>query len=877
MRYGYEENEVKVLSHQMEQFCGEMKKLTVCYEAMKEESEKTKRELSCTRQALRDIQNEVKVLNRQHNIDEKKVDKLKRAHDAAVNDFEILEESAVATEEEKYQLSSALQCLQQDLSTIADGSSITIDALSKEVSFQTKLGKKVYSPAIRKLYYTMLTDQIPPAKISSIIKSVLKCFLPSVNVNVINLPKERCAGYMRSSELQTITMAHKAVALCKDTEEGRQLHLNTDGTTLAQRKLEGVAINGMAIAVNEVVDGTADTLIEDVSKELKKLRDVAHALDIPNADSINWTLFSSSSSDSASSQKRFNRLIEELRVLDEERFGQSSTEALDVVENFCAMHLGCNLRKAFLSGINDSNDETENSHREYCCVDVVVHEFCKVFSQHGVPEYGSGCLAFPDFLVFKSHDDDLSEEESVYYHAARKVTLCRQVGNRYFVSASNAMKILFLRKAAIEFLKFTGKKNGNKLEKEVYRKLHEPSELAQLKADALMFYHIYGDLVMLAKSNELKKTTLDMNPHYLELHTFLCTLEDHPDIIMDKTLQVFHSEKRLYESNSKTNHRAKEKSLLVHKCLFSSEDWDSELLFPYISSGAAFMKTKLSAYAANQLPGGIFWDPEPRVQAVLRELRPSNDICESILGLNDYLHTSIPNSHQIVRSNLVQAKKNHTVKWLDELSTDVQDKIVNLAVKRRAAVMHETKQEEQLRGEARRAKLLREHAARQAVQERAKQQLDKLHQMHLITSVDELREIITEIDNKDISNTKKKREKMDVLRTQINIRKKLLKENIRIPLSQNQKQRPVSDIQEDLMDYIVKNPLPIVQPDSLVGKRIKHRFEIGEDSDYWYSGTIINYDPVTHLHEVTYDGEEDHQFFELIVDIIIGDLVVEND
>ena len=42
------------------------------------------------------------------------------------------------------------------------------------------------------------------------------------------------------------------------------------------------------------------------------------------------------------------------------------------------------------------------------------------------------------------------------------------------------------------------------------------------------------------------------------------------------------------------------------------------------------------------------------------------------------------------------------------------------------------------------------------------------------------------------------------------------------------------------------------------------------------SGTIINYDPVTHLHEVTYDGE-DHRFFEIIIDIIIGDLVVEND
>ena len=33
---------------------------------------------------------------------------------------------------------------------------------------------------------------------------------------------------------------------------------------------------------------------------------------------------------------------------------------------------------------------------------------------------------------------------------------------------------------------------------------------------------------------------------------------------------------------------------------------------------------------------------------------------------------------------------------------------------------------------------------------------------------------------------------------------------------------------------------------------------------------------VTDLHEVPYDGEDDY-FFELIIDIIIGDLVVEYD
>lgn len=266
---------------------------------------------------------------------------------------------------------------------------------------------------------------------------------------------------------------------------------------------------------------------------------------------------------------------------------------------------------------------------------------------------------------------------------------------------------------------------------------------------------------MLVKSNDLRKTTLDMNQHYLELHTFLCMLEDDPRIIMDETFQVFHSEKRLNEDHDKTNHRMKERSLLVHKCLFSSQEWDSNLVFPYVSLGATSMKLKLSTYVKNQLPGGIYWDCELNVQAILKELRRSNDICESILGLNDYLHTSIPNSHQIVRSNLVQAKKNRTIKWFDELPSDFQDKVVHLAVERHATVLQETKQEEIIRGEKR---MLHAHAARLAVQERGKQQLDKLHEMHLIASTEELKEVLAKINQKDVSNTKKKCEKVDVLR-----------------------------------------------------------------------------------------------------------------
>ncbi len=70
----------------------------------------------------------------------------------------------------------------------------------------------------------------------------------------------------------------------------------------------------------------------------------------------------------------------------------------------------------------------------------------------------------------------------------------RQVGSRYFVTAANSGKVLFLRQAAIDFLSFTGKEKGNRLEQTVSEKLHVPAELAHLKADAIMFHHIYSNL-----------------------------------------------------------------------------------------------------------------------------------------------------------------------------------------------------------------------------------------------------------------------------------------------------------------------------------------------------------------------------------------------
>ena len=112
-----------------------------------------------------------------------------------------------------------------------------------------------------------------------------------------------------------------------------------------------------------------------------------------------------------------------------------------------------------------------------------------------------------------------------------------------------------------------------------------------------------------------------------------------------------------------------------------SSEWDESLLYPLVVLGAAAMEVKLCDYTKDYLPGGVYWNPDTRVRDIMDGLKPTNDLCESLLGLNDYLSKAIPNMHRMTRSTTIQVKKNKTVNWLHNLPNKEQDKVVELAVK----------------------------------------------------------------------------------------------------------------------------------------------------------------------------------------------------
>ena len=67
----------------------------------------------------------------------------------------------------------------------------------------------------------------------------------------------------------------------------------------------------------------------------------------------------------------------------------------------------------------------------------------------------------------------------------------------------------------------------------------------------------------------------------------------------------------------------------------------------------------------------------------------------------------------------------------------------------------------------------------------------------------------------------------------------------------------------------------IKEPTTLIGKHIQHRFEVDNTGTVkWYHGIIITFDPSTNLHEIEYEGEEEHCYFDLTIDLFNGDIKV---
>ena len=113
-------------------------------------------------------------------------------------------------------LADQIESLKGELCSLSvAGSALVSDGAPYDIKFcfETKDGGRVYTTAVRELYCKLLSDQLPPAKISTTIQFALKSFLLSLDVDKLKLPGKSCASYMRREELTTVNLAHNAASI----------------------------------------------------------------------------------------------------------------------------------------------------------------------------------------------------------------------------------------------------------------------------------------------------------------------------------------------------------------------------------------------------------------------------------------------------------------------------------------------------------------------------------------------------------------------------------------------------------------------------------------------------------------------------------------
>ena len=112
--------------------------------------------------------------------------------------------------------------------------------------------------------------------------------------------------------------------------------------------------------------------------------------------------------------------------------------------------------------------------------------------------------------------------------------------------------------------------------------------------------------------------------------------------------------------------------------------------------------------------------------------------------------------------------------WLDELPEQQQETVLKLAATERKNVSETNKREMYEREEKRQQNLRESHNRREARKRKQQALIQDLSQKHLIGSHEELSLAIAEIENRKLTATKRKSEKMNLIKTQIHIRKKVL-------------------------------------------------------------------------------------------------------
>ena len=285
------------------------------------------------------------------------------------------------------------------------------------------------------------------------------------------------------------------------------------------------------------------------------------------------------------------------------------------------------------------------------------------------------------------------------------------------------------------------------------------------------------------------------------------------------------------------------------------------------------MAEKLRLYEAEQLPGGKLWSPSDTVKAALAHVQPTNDLCEGIPGLNDWLQKVTPSLAQRTVSTMVEVLRNSTMPWFLKQDKEVRDRIINLARKRSKRVrLVDCELGEQRRLKRKRAREAEIEKGKVRKLKRMKKQKE-LEEAETLTALDAAEELA-----RAPGRTAKQQEasRVDILKKQLQLRQP----GKRVTISLKGKKKTSDELVRELIPLIEQ--AEVAQEKELAallveGTGIRHKLkDENTNIEVWYEGKVCSING--NLVSVGYVGYSDSFEWtreDLIEDFKSKDLIVE--
>ena len=478
----------------------------------------------------------------------------------------------------------------------------------------------------------------------------------------------------------------------------------------------------------------------------------------------------------------------------------------------------------------------------------LIRTACKAFHYRGSEQ--AGCSTkFRSFLRLKK----------VY-----ELPLAAFRGNRFNILFYDAAGVYFLHEYMLEYL---SKVHGplNCLLQAVLRDLKLPSYMAACKALGIIDKIITGPFWRYLQLSTV--SILEMSETYSKMVNQFDSWAEDAQLMME-------GKEILFDEPVETD--------IVSMKLFSPSPNDNlaqEVLELILKAFSVATKRLL----IDHLPGGIHHSITDEQMFIETASVPKTNVSpERDFAVLDRLMREKPNATYIALEAVILFSHNKTSEWIDKKSSKEKERLLKAA--REMAPVHKVnfqkRREEITAKRLDEIKKKEEEIKRKREKElKEKERLTKeVQKTGLWTTHDDVAsglELLT-------SNTKK----IAALKLQINFRKKVLcqlyPDKSVFAFSSGGRSYTISELTNNLQKLTIPvDSKPKLTADdifndpyTLVYRRIEHLFLCDADLK-WFKGTVIGYNSETCEFRVVYDGEEEEFSYQLLEDLLNGELIID--